>query len=113
MSERLALVRVGLLEGFTLEGIVQIRMLPAEAGDEAGGEIERNEKRSPAFVLGNVDAFVPATSIEALLIAAPNDVTERHCRTGPDPRQPAFQKLGNDSTMGFDYTVNNPRRAAL
>ncbi len=66
---------------FPLKWVVVIRVTAAEPEDEARQQVSRQKEGSPAFVLADVDVFVGAAAVEALLILAEDDVAQSHCRT--------------------------------
>ena len=73
---RWALASIRLLERFTLERIVQVRIPAASDLEDAGECIKRKEQRAPSLVLADVDMFVKSATGERSVVHANDDVTK-------------------------------------
>src|SRR5262245_6737786 len=74
---------------FPFEGVVEVRIAAAKIEHETGREINREHERSPPSILSDMHVFVIAASVETVLIAAKNDMPERHRRRRTEERHAA------------------------
>jgi hypothetical protein len=104
---------VFVFERFAFEQIVMIRIAALSGCECRQSKVQRDEKWPPALVLPNVDAFVFSALLQALRIAAPNNVSERHGSTGAGPRQSPIQKSRDYATVSFDHALHDASATTL
>jgi hypothetical protein len=90
--------------GFLFEHVVMISMFPFDPGDERGGEIERNKKWAPTFILRDMYMLVQAVAANGAFIDAEDDVSEGH---GAAVAEEAPENPGGKAAPGFDRAGAN------
>ena len=98
-AAQLAMVLRVFVIGFLFEHVVMISMFPFGPGDERGGEIERNKKRPPTFILGDMDVLMEAVPANSAFIDAQDNVAQGH---GAAVAEEVPEKPGGEATPGFN-----------
>src|SRR5437763_8932515 len=97
---------------FALEGVVEIRAFSAEQCDQGRNQISRNEQRSPALGLFDVDSLVGTRGIEQKAVATEDDVAEGHGAGAAFEEGAARQEPGDDAAVNFEDAIDEARSAA-
>lgn len=74
--------------------VVEVGILAAEEGDEAGDGVGGEEEWAPGLALGDVDALVGAGAVEGGLVAAEDDVAEGHGRSAAGEERAVSEEEG-------------------
>jgi len=95
-----------------LEYIVAVSLLALGTRDHARDQVRGDEKRTPAFALADVDAFVGAGPVEALLVAADDDMAEGHRGGAAAQGSASAEEEMDEPAVNFEDAFMHPRLAA-
>src|SRR3954470_16854884 len=84
--------------GLPLEPVVEVEVVAAAPGEEAGQEVCREEERPPPLVLADVDVLVVPGVVQAVAVLTEDDVPEGEGR-GVDQQAPAEEEPGEPAVQ--------------
>jgi hypothetical protein len=96
---------------FALEDVIHVRILSSKKRDERRDPIRRQEERTPALALTDMNAFVVARHGKRLRIATEHDVTERHGGGAAAKEGTMAEEKGYNTTVNFEYAGDDAHPA--